>query len=58
MVENIRAEIIRLGGEIRFECKVIDIDIQHDQDVLAAIQFGHLESELGDQLQFVGRAQV
>jgi uncharacterized FAD-dependent dehydrogenase len=32
MVENMRAEIIRLGGEIRFEQKVVSIRRQLDQD--------------------------
>jgi len=31
MVENMRAEIAALGGEIRFQCKVEDIDIEKGQ---------------------------
>ncbi len=31
MVEQMRANIIALGGEIRFEAKVVDIDIQNQQ---------------------------
>ncbi|MGC2166784.1 MAG: NAD(P)/FAD-dependent oxidoreductase [Gallionella sp.] len=31
MVERMRAEILSLGGEIRFECRVDDIDLRDDQ---------------------------
>ncbi|WP_461519564.1 NAD(P)/FAD-dependent oxidoreductase [Porticoccus sp.] len=36
MVETMRAEIIRLGGEIRFNCKVETIHRAHNEDVSAA----------------------
>ncbi len=32
MVEKMRAEIIRLGGEIRFSCRVDDIDLEKNED--------------------------
>jgi len=38
VVENLRAQIIALGGEIRFEQRVIDIDIDVDVDTNAGAQ--------------------
>ena len=32
MVEKMRAEIVRLGGEIRFSCRVDDIDLEKTED--------------------------
>jgi uncharacterized FAD-dependent dehydrogenase len=37
MVENMRAEIIRLGGEIRFEQKVVGIHRENNDETIGAI---------------------
>ena len=44
MVENMRAEIIRLGGEIRFEQKVVSIHRESDDEGSAQITGISLES--------------